>query len=250
MSNTLYNYILLLADNPLILGHRLSELCGHGPSLETDIALTNISLDLFGQVRNYFQYAAKVQSDGKTEDDIAFLRYEHEYRNVIMVEQPNKDFAWVIARQFFFDAYHRPFLEQLSGSKDAQLSAIASKSLKEVQYHHHFSTEWVKRLGDGTEESHTRMQNAIDHFWPYTGELFEETVIEKEMKGNGIGADLALIKMEFKSFTNEVMTEAGLKIPESNWSHSGGKKGTHSEYLGFILTELQYMQRSYPGMNW
>lgn len=250
MNTRLYQYILLLADNPLILGHRLSELCGHGPSLETDIALTNISLDLFGQVRNYFQYAADVQGAGKTEDDIAFLRYENEYRNVIMVEQPNKDFAWVIARQFFFDAYHLPLLEQLTASKDAQIAAIAEKSLKEVKYHHHFSSEWVKRLGDGTTESHQRMQEAINHFWPYTGELFEETDVEKEMKENGIGANLNGIKPMFKSFTNEVLTEAGIKLPESDWSHSGGKKGTHSEHLGFILTQLQYMQRAYPGMNW
>jgi ring-1,2-phenylacetyl-CoA epoxidase subunit PaaC len=250
MNTKLYEYILLLADNPLILGHRLSELCGHGPSLETDIALTNISLDLFGQVRNYFQYAAQVQGLGKSEDDIAFLRYEHEYRNVIMVEQPNKDFAWVIARQFFFDAYHKPMLEQLAGSNDAQLSAIAHKSLKEVQYHHHFSSEWVKRLGDGTEESHTRMQDAINHFWPYMGELFEETALEKEMKENGTGADLSAIKPVFKSFTNEIMAEAGITVPSSEWAHSGGKKGTHSEHLGFILTQLQYMQRAYPNMTW
>ena len=250
MSQSLHQYLLLLADNPLILGHRLSELCGHGPNLETDIALTNISLDLFGQVRNYLQYAAEVQSEGKTEDDLAFLRYEHEYRNVVLAEQPNRDFAWVIARQFFFDAYHLPLLEQLGNSNDTQIAAIANKSIKEVKYHHHFSSEWVKRLGDGTEESHQKMQDAINHFWPYAGELFEETNIEKEMKELGIGADLKLVQTNFKAFTNDVILQANLKIPEINWAHSGGKKGVHSEHLGFILAELQYMQRAYPNMEW
>ena len=250
MSQTLFKYLLLLADNPLILGHRLSELCGHGPNLETDIALTNISLDLFGQVRNYLQYAVEISGEGKKEDDLAFLRYEHEYRNVVLVEQPNHNFAWVVARQFLFDAYHLPLLQQLSNSKDNQISAIANKSVKEVQYHHHFSAEWVKRLGDGTEESHQKMQDAINHFWPYAGELFEETDIEKEMKELGIGADLQIVQAHFKSFTNDVILQATLKLPETTWSHSGGKKGIHSEHLGFILAELQYMQRAYPNMTW
>jgi ring-1,2-phenylacetyl-CoA epoxidase subunit PaaC len=250
LNSHLHQYLLLLADNPLILGHRLSELCGHGPNLETDIALTNISLDLFGQVRNYLQYAGDVQGEGKTEDDLAFLRYEHEYRNVVLVEQPNRDFAWVIARQFFFDAYHLPLLQQLSNSKDSQISAIANKSIKEVQYHHHFSSEWVKRLGDGTEESHRRMQDAINHFWPYAGELFEETEIEKEAKDSGIGTDLQIVKTQFKAFTNDIILQATLKLPETSWSHSGGKKGVHSEHLGFILADLQYMQRAYPNMTW
>jgi len=250
MKEKLYQYLLLLADNPLILGHRLSELCGHGPNLETDIALTNISLDLFGQVRNYLQYAAQVQGEGKMEDDLAFLRYEHEYRNVVLVEQPNQDFAWVIARQFLFDAYHLPLLQQLGNSKDSQIAAIANKSVKEVRYHHHFSSEWVKRFGDGTEKSHQKMQDAINHFWPYAGELFEETNPEKEMKEMGIGADLKVVQTEFKAFTNAIILEANLKIPETNWSQSGGKKGVHSEHLGFILAELQYMQRAYPNMTW
>ena len=250
MNSHLHQYLLLLADNPLILGHRLSELCGHGPNLETDIALTNISLDLFGQVRNYLQYAGDVQGEGKTEDDLAFLRYEHEYRNVVLVEQPNRDFAWVIARQFFFDAFHLPLLQQLCNSKDVQIAAIANKSIKEVQYHHHFSSEWVKRLGDGTEESHQRMQDAINHFWPYAGELFEETEIEKEMNDSGIGADLKIVQAQFKSFTNDIILQATLKLPEGNWAQSGGKRGVHSEHLGFILADLQYMQRAYPNMTW
>ena len=167
----LYDYLLLLGDSSMILGHRLSELCGHGPNLETDIALTNISLDLFGQVRNYFQYAAEMKGEEATEDSIAFLRLPHEYRNVLLAEQPNTDFAYIIARQFLFDAYHLPLMEALIESKDEQVAAIAHKSIKEVRYHLRFSSEWVKRLGDGTEVSHQKMQEAIEYLWPYTKEL-------------------------------------------------------------------------------
>lgn len=254
-NNTIYHYLLLLGDNAMILGHRLSELCGHGPSLETDIALTNISLDLFGQVRNYFQYAAEIknkdpQGGKKTEDDIAFLRYEREHRNVILVEQPNTDFAHIIARQFFFDTYHVLLLEKLLESKDEKIKAIATKSLKEVKYHFRFSSEWVKRLGDGTEISHQKMQTAVDCLWPYIGELTEETEIEKEMKESGVGADLNEIRELCFPKIKTVLEEATLTVPESVWSHSGGKKGIHSEHLGFILAQLQYMQRAYPNMAW
>ena len=246
----LFEYLLILGDNPLILGHRLSQLTGHGPSLETDIALTNISLDLFGQVRNWFQYAAEVHGEGKTEDDLAFLRYEHEYKCTLLTEQPNKDFAWVIARQFYFDAWHHLLLEGLSSSADQRIAAIASKSLKEVSYHRRFSSEWVKRLGDGTEESRSRMQDAIRHFALYCGEFFQESETEKEMAAAGIGVSVSSLLPEYKSFTNEVLQEAGLEIQDSDWTQSGGKKGIHSEHLGYILAELQYMQRAYPGMEW
>lgn len=250
MNQKLYQYLLHLADNSLILGQRLGELCGHGPSLETDIALTNISLDLLGQVRNYLQYAAQVQGLGKTEDDLAFLRYEHEYVNAVLVEQPNTDFAWVIGRQFLFDAFHLPLLTQLAESKDDQIAAIATKSLKEVQYHHRFSSEWVKRLGDGTEESRGKMQAAINALWPYVNELFAETEVEKEMKEQGIGADLSLVHAEFESFVTLVLEEATLLKPEPVWSKAQGKLGYHSEHLGYILAEMQYMQRTYPNMVW
>lgn len=254
MKEQLYQYLLLLGDNAMILGHRLSELCGHGPSLETDIALTNMSLDLFGQVRNYFQYAAEVKgADGKeemTEDDIAFTRYPHEYRNTLLVEQPNKDFAFIITRQFFFDAYHLPLLEALQGSQDEQIAAIASKSIKEVRYHLRFSSEWVKRLGDGTSESHDRMQTAVDYLYPYIGELVQETPIEKEMKDQGIGADLTAIRSTFFETVKSVLQEATLSTPQFFGFHDGGKKGVHSEHHGHILSSLQYMQRTYPNMQW
>ena len=234
----------------MILGHRLSELCGHGPNLETDIALTNISLDLFGQVRNYFQYAARLKGEEATEDSIAFLRYPHEYRNVLLVEQPNTDFAYIMGRQFLFDSYHLFLLEALMESSDEQLKAIAHKSIKEVRYHVRFSSEWVKRLGDGTKESHQRMQEAIDYLWPYSAELLEETPLEEEMKTLGIGADLNEIKKAYHSNVNAILQEATLSIPEGQFFHSGGKKGVHSEHLGFILADLQYMQRTYPNMAW
>ena len=261
MKNKLYQYLLLLADNAMILGHRLSELCGHGPSLETDIALTNISLDFFGQVRNYFQYAAQIvnatkDAQGKatienaTEDSIAFLRPEQEYRNVCLVEQANTDFAFVIGRQFLYDAYHLPLLEQLLKSKDETIAAIAAKSIKECRYHVRFSSSWLKRLGDGTSESHQKMQAAINYLYPYAAELFQETELEKEMKDLGIGADLTLVKEAFDAHVKEVLGVAGLKLPTVPAKQLKGKQGVHTEYMGHILAELQFMQRAYPNMQW
>ena len=250
MKEKLYQYLLLLGDNSMILGHRLSELCGHGPSLETDIALTNHSLDLFGQVRSYFQYAAEIKGGDATEDTIAMLRFDRDYRNAILVEQPNTDFAYVIGRQFLFDAYHLPLLEQLQNSNDETIAAIAAKSIKECRYHLRFSSSWVKRLGDGTEESHERMQTAINHLFPFVHELFHETEIEKEMKELGIGADLKLVKEDFEKRVNEVFAEATIETPNLPIRQANGKTGIHSEHMGFILSQLQYMQRAYPNMQW
>ena len=250
MNQNLYNYILTIADNSLILGQRMGELCGHGPSLETDIACTNISLDLLGQVRNYYQYAAKIANDGRTEDDIAMLRTEREYVNVLLVEQPNTDFAYTMARHFLFDVYHFLFLKELEKSKDLTLAAIATKSLKEVTYHQRFTSDWIKRLGDGTEESHQKMQSAIDDLWVYTDEFFHPISAEIAMAEGGIGVDVTKLKKEYYETVNEVLEEATLKIPESKYFHKGGKKGIHSEHMGYILAELQYMQRTYPNLNW
>jgi len=250
MNNNLYKYILGIADNSLILGQRLGELTGHGPSLETDIACTNISLDLFGQVRSYYQYAAKIAGDKRTEDDIAMLRKEREYVNVLLVEQPNRDFAYTMARQFLFDVYHLLFLQELEKSKDLTLSAIATKSIKEVSYHERFSGDWVKRLGDGTEESKAKMQDAIDSLWTYTDELFHETEADKVMVAEGIGIDVTKLKEAYYKKVNEILEEATLKIPESKWFQKGGKQGIHTEHLGYLLAELQYMQRAYPNMEW
>jgi ring-1,2-phenylacetyl-CoA epoxidase subunit PaaC len=249
-NENLYKYILGIADNSLILGQRLGELCGHGPSLETDIALTNISLDLFGQVRSYYQYAAKIEGDGRSEDEIAMLRKERDYVNVLLVEQPNSDFAYTMARQFLFDVYHFLFLQELQKSKDLQLSAIATKSIKEVSYHQRFSSDWIKRLGDGTEESHQKMQTAINDLWRYTDELFHQTEADKVMVSEGIGVDVTKLKVAYYQKVNDILEESTLKIPESKYFQKGGKQGIHSEHMGYLLAELQYMQRAYPNMEW
>ncbi len=250
MKENLYKYILGIADNSLILGQRLGELCGHGPSLETDIACTNISLDLFGQVRSYYQYAAKIIGDGRSEDDIAMLRKEREYVNVLLVEQPNTDFAYTIGRQFLFDVYHFLFLKELQKSHDLTLSAIAIKSIKEVSYHQRFSSDWVKRLGDGTAESHQRMQDAIDSLWTYTDELFHQTEADKTIISEGIGVDVTVLKSVYYATVSKILNESTLKVPESKWFQKGGKEGIHTEHLGYLLSDLQYMQRTYPNMEW
>ena len=250
MKENLYKYILGIADNSLILGQRLGELCGHGPSLETDIACTNISLDLFGQVRSYYQYAAKIIGDGRSEDDIAMLRKEREYVNVLLVEQPNTDFAYTIGRQFLFDVYHFLFLKELQKSHDLTLSAIATKSIKEVSYHHRFSSDWVKRLGDGTVESHQKMQDAIDGLWTYTDELFHQTEADKVIVSEGIGVDVSSLKETYYATVSKILNESTLKTPESKWFQKGGKEGIHTEHLGYLLSDLQYMQRTYPNMQW
>ena len=250
MKNNLYNYILGIADNSLILGQRLGQLCGHGPSLETDIACTNISLDLFGQVRSYFQYAAKIAGDQRTEDDIAMLRKERDYKNVLLVEQPNTNFAFTIGRQFLFDVYHLAFLTELQNSNDFTLSVIAKKCVKEVSYHLRFSSDWVKRLGNGTPVSKEKMQEAINGLWTYTDELFYQTDADKEMVFEGIGVDVTKLKNNYYSHINNILLEATLEIPESKWFQTGGKEGIHSEHLGYLLSDLQYMQRTYPNMEW
>ena len=250
MKENLYKYILGIADNSLILGQRMGELCGHGPSLETDIACTNISLDLFGQVRSYFQYAAKIAGDKRTEDDIAMLRKERDYKNVLLVEQPNTNFAFTIGRQFLFDVYHLAFLTELQKSKDFTLSAIAKKCIKEVSYHVRFSSDWVKRLGDGTSESNEKIQEAINDLWTYTDELFHQTEADKAMVSENIGVDVTELKEGYYKHVNDLLEEATLEIPESKWFQKGGKEGVHTEHLGYILSDLQYMQRAYPNMEW
>mgnify|MGYP003624165429 CR=1 FL=1 len=250
MKENLYKYILSIADNSLILGQRMGELCGHGPSLETDIACTNISLDLFGQVRSYYQYAAKLANDGRTEDDIAMLRKEREYINVLLVEQPNTDFAYTMARQFLFDVYHFMFLEELQKSHDVTLSAIANKAIKEVSYHQRFSSDWIKRLGDGTPESHQKLQVAINDLWVYTDELFHQNEIDKEMVQLGIGVDVFKLKNDYYKRVNKILEQATLTVPESKFFKKGGKLGIHSEHMGYLLADLQYMQLFYPKMNW
>lgn len=250
MNQNLIQYIFGVADNCLILGQRLGELCGHGPSLETDIALTNISLDLLGQTRSYYQYVAKLQGGDATEDTVAFLRLEREYKNVLLVEQPNTDFAYSIAKQFLFDVFHLALLTELQNSKDDMLKAIANKSIKEVSYHVRFSSDWIKRLGDGTEESHQKIQTAINDLWIFTDELFHQTDADKEMVQLEIGVDVTLLKEEYYKKINSILEEATLEIPQVEYFQKGGKMGVHSEHMGYLLSDLQYMQRTYPNMTW
>jgi ring-1,2-phenylacetyl-CoA epoxidase subunit PaaC len=243
-------YLLHLADNALILGHRLSEWCGHGPALEIDMAMTNISLDLIGQSRNIYEYAAKLEGEGKTEDDLAYLRDAGEFRNVLLVEQPNGDFAHTIARSFLYDSYNFYFQQKLCESNDSQLAAIAEKSLKEVAYHLRWNSEWVIRLGDGTAESKERMQTAINELWVFRGELLNPAPYETEAAAAGYGVDLASIKKNVELKIFEVLDQATLIRPEDGWMQSGGKTGRHSEHLGFILAEMQFLQRAYPNSAW
>ncbi|MBQ4821570.1 1,2-phenylacetyl-CoA epoxidase subunit PaaC [Aquimarina sp. MMG016] len=249
-NENLIQYIYGIADNVLILGQRLSELCGHGPNLETDIACTNIALDLLGQTRSYYQYAAQLSGEGKTEDDIAFLRNERQYKNVLLVEQPNRHFGYVITRQFLFDAFHLLLLEELQNSKDDTLVAIAKKGIKEVSYHQRFSSDWIKRLGDGTQESHKKVQEALDDLWRFTNELFLMTEDDKIALENGVGVNVLTLQEKYNQRIKEVLDEATLTIPETKYFQKGGKQGIHSEHMGYLLSDLQYMQRTYPNMKW
>lgn len=244
------NYLLHLADNAMILGQRLGEWCGHGPVLEQDMAMTNIALDYLGRARLLFQYAAELKGSGATEDSLAFLRSEWEYKNLLLVEQPNIDFAYTVARQFFLDAFHYPYFTSLKSCSDQRLAEIAEKTVKETAYHLKWSGEWVIRLGDGTEESHIKMQTAVNELWSYTGELFETSEYELLLVKDGIAPDLSAMKTAWIEKTDAVLQEAGLAKPNLNWMQSGGKTGRHSEQMGYILSDLQFMQRAYPGMSW
>lgn len=248
--NSLFEYVLRLGDDSLILGHRLSEWCGHGPILEEDIAMTNISLDLVGQATSLLGYAGELEGKGRDADALAFLRFDREYKNLLLVEQPNGDFGMTMLRQFFFDAYRKPLFEKLQHSSDKHLAAIAEKSLKETKYHLKHSSEWVIRLGDGTEESNARIQDSLNTLWRYTNELFFTDEVDAELVEKGIVPSLQEIQNEWNATVTAVLTEATLTIPTNNWKQEGGRKGLHSEHLGYILAELQYMQRAYPNMQW
>ena len=245
MSSSLIDYTLHLADNTLILAQRNAEWCGHGPILEQDIAITNISLDLLGQSRNFYQYAATLTGDQASEDSLAYLRKEREFKNCLLVEQPNGDWGQTVLRQFFFSTYQFLLYQKLQEGKDEQLAAIAAKALKEVTYHLRWSSEWVVRLGDGTDESHNRMLKAIDELWRYTGELFMPAAYEK-----AAGIDVSLLHNGWQKKVTEVFAEATLPVPEKVFMQSGGKEGIHTEHLGYILAELQYVQRAYPNSLW
>ncbi len=248
--NHLFEYVLRMGDDSLILGHRVSEWCGHGPILEEDIALTNIALDLVGQATSLLNYAGEVEGKGRNGDALAFLRYDRDYRNALLTEQPNGDFGDTILRQFFFDVFRRGLFERLTNSADKTIAAIAEKSLKETKYHVKHSSEWVIRLGDGTEESHTRIQRSLDNLYRFTGELFFMDETDRVLIEQGIAVDLEDIRKEWTAYVAEVLSEATLEIPSDGFQQAGGRKGYHSEHLGYLLAEMQYMQRAYPGMTW
>ncbi|WP_426491129.1 1,2-phenylacetyl-CoA epoxidase subunit PaaC [Hymenobacter sp. 102] len=246
----LFEYVLQLADTSLILAHRLSEWCGHGPILEQDLAMANISLDLLGEARSYYQYAAELEGRGRTEDDLAYLRNAVEYRNVLLAEQPNGDFAHTIVRQFIYDAFHYHLLLHLQTGPDKQLAAIAEKSVKEAAYHVKWSAEWVIRLGDGTEESRRRVEAAINALWRYSGELTTPSATEQVLQAAGFLPDHAAIQQQIDQHVERVFVEATLPVPQGVFMQKGGKIGRHSEHLGYLLAELQYLQRTYPGLQW
>lgn len=243
-------YLLSLSDNALILSQRLGEWCGHGPVLEQDIAMTNIALDLLGQARMLYAHAGALEGKGRTDDDFAYFRDAPQFYNVQLVEHPNEDWAYTIARQFFFDAYHFPLWQSLRQSKDLHLAEIAEKALKEVTYHLRFSSEWMVRLGDGTELSKQKIQTAVDDLWMYTGELTTPNATDRWAAEAGIGPDLANLKVLWTQKVEAVLEEATLAKPTAQWMQTGGKDGRHTEQLGFMLAEMQHLQRTYPGLTW
>ncbi|MHC2335986.1 1,2-phenylacetyl-CoA epoxidase subunit PaaC [Bradyrhizobium sp. USDA 4454] len=243
-------YALRRADDALILGHRLSEWCGHAPALEEDMALANMGLDLLGQARELYTYAAKVEDRGNDEDKFAYLRDVRQYRNLLLVEQPNGDFARTMVRQFFYAAFADLYWRAMMASFDPTLAAIAAKSEKESAYHVRHSSEWIVRLGDGTAESHRRGQNAIDDLWAYTGEMFAVDDGERGLIDAGIAIDPAALKSRWLKTVTGIVNEATLALPNSDWMQQGGRVGSHSEHLGHLLSELQSMQRTFPGATW
>lgn len=250
MDNNLLDYTLRLGDNALILGQRLVEWCGHGPILEQDIALSNIALDQLGQARMLLQYAAEQKGEDFTEDKLAFFRSHEEFRNALILELPNQDWGFTMARQFFFDTYNYFLYTELLSSSDETIKAIAHKAIKEITYHAQWSAEWIIRLGDGTDESHKRIQTSIDSLWEWTGELYTKDSVDTAAQESGIGPDLDLIKDKWLAKVSEILTIATLKTPDAEWMQEGGKQGNHTEYLGFLLAEMQQLPRTYPEAKW
>lgn len=249
-NEALFEYNLRLGDNALILGHRLSEWCGHGPILEEDIAMTNIALDLIGQATNYLKYAGELEEKGRSEDDLAYHRDVMDFRNFNLVEQPNGHFGDTMLRQFFFDAYDHALLSRLQESKDERLQGIAAKAIKESRYHLRHSKEWIRRLGQGTEESHGKLQGALGRLWRFTEELFNSDEVEKQLHEEGIAPDPKELRKEWEATVHPVIEECELEVPEEEFMFTGARKGHHTEHLGYILAEMQYLPRAYPDAEW
>jgi ring-1,2-phenylacetyl-CoA epoxidase subunit PaaC len=250
VSTAHFQYILRLADNALILGQRLSEWSGHAPVLEEELAMANIALDLIGQSRLLFAHAGRLEAKGRDEDQLAFLRVEPQYRNLVLVELPNGDFGRTVLRNFLYSAFQLQLWHALLASRDIELAAIAEKSLKETRYHVQHSADWVVRLGDGTDESHARMQAALHYLWPYTAEFFTADPVDDEVAAAGLGVTCSTLEPGWEAVVRPVLDEATLAAPRPTAFRSRGKLGVHSEYMGHLLTQMQYLQRAYPGAQW
>lgn len=246
----LINYCIALGDDSVVLGHRLSEWCRNGPFLEEDLALTNVALDFIGRARMFYSYAAELEGEGRSEDDIAYLRDSREYRNLLINELPNGDFAFTMARQFLIDVYDMGLFTGLTQSKDPMLAAIAGKAVKESRYHLRRSEDWIKRLGDGTLESHERVQKAFNQLWGYLPELFDILAEEQPLVDAGIAVNRSALEENWTATVHAVLREATLDIPDDSWAIAGGRNGVHTEHLGLLLAEMQVLQRNYPGQQW
>ena len=246
----LFEFLARIGDNALILGHRVSEWCGQAPALEEDIALANTALDLIGQTQLWLGLAGEVEGKGRSADDLAYLRDGFEFRNILMVERPNDDFGKTLMRQFLYDAWHYLLLKSLKGSTDPRIAEIAEKAFKEVSYHLDRSRDLVIRLGDGTAESYRRMQEALDDLWPYTGEMFVGDAVDAALAEAGVIPEPQSLKAGWDEIVADALAEGTLKKPADGYMHKGGRRGVHTEHLGFILTELQFLQRAYPGAVW
>jgi ring-1,2-phenylacetyl-CoA epoxidase subunit PaaC len=249
-ANPVSQYTLRLGDDALILGHRLSEWCSRGPFLEEDLALTNVALDYIGRARMFYGYAAELSDGASSEDDFAYLRDCREFSNLLIHELPRGDFAFTMARQYLVDVHSVAFMEALQSSSDTTLAAIAGKALKESRYHLRRSRDWILRLGGGTQESRKRLQHAVDELWGYTPEMFEMDALEQALANEGIAVDLALLHKPWDLEVGSTLAAAAITIPEENWQVSGGRQGKHTEWLGHLLSELQFVQRAYPGLEW
>ena len=243
-------YAIRLGDDALVLGHRLSEWCSNGPFLEEDLALTNVALDFIGRARMFYSYAAELAADGSTEDTYAYTRDCREFSNLLIHELPRGDFAFSMARQYLVDVYNLAYMEALRTSADGTLAAIADKAVKESRYHLRRSHDWMLRLGDGTDESRQRLQRAVDELWGYTPELFASDALEQGLAYAGIGVDAATLRAAWEQAVSATLAEATLQQPAGDWEVSGGRRGLHTESLGHMLSELQFMQRAYPGLQW
>lgn len=245
-----FNYTIRLADDALILGQRLSEWCGHGPVLEEDIALANIALDYVGQATILYKHASQLDGLKRDEDALALTRMESEYNNLLMLELPNGDYAFTIARQYYYTSFYLLFLDKLKSSSDTFLGGFAEKSIKELRYHVQHASDWIRRMGDGTAESHRKIQEAVNQLWPYVGEMFSMDSLEMELAKTGYAVDRSVMVDEWKRQCSALFEEATLSLPTEAWHHKGGRDGRHTEHMGYLLAEMQYLQRAYPGAKW